>query len=96
MIDRASMYNGNDAETTKVSGQDDKKIEILQDTVVVETKGKKASVVTKEQHDRVVAELAKTQKQLRILTTEVQQMKRVINSLSKSMVEGFRDRFDRY
>ena len=96
MIDRASMYNGDDDETTKVSGQDDNKIEILHDTVVVETKGKKASVVTKEQHDRVVAELAKTQKQLRILTTEVQQMKRVINSLSKSMVEGFRDRFDRY
>lgn len=95
MIDKTSMYgNQPEDDQPKKSDTNGGKFDITRDGVIVESNGKKTTVVSKEQYDNVVAELEKTQKQLRILTTEIQQIKRVMNNMAKSMVEGFRDRFN--
>ena len=97
MIDKVTMYgNLPEDEEPKKADANGSKINMTHEGIVVESNGKKVTVVSKEQYDRVVAEMEKTQKQLRIMATEIQQIKRVMASLSKSMVEGFRDRFDRY
>lgn len=98
MIDRYDMYNNGDddgSDASKPKEQDNRnKIEFVRESVVIEIDGKKVTVVTREMYDRQTVELEKTKKQLRIMATEIQQLRRVMNNISKSMVESFRDRFD--
>lgn len=96
MTNRYEMYNNNDDgdENTPPEKRSKDKIEVSNDSIIIESNGKKISVVTKEQYDRQTVELEKIKKQFRILTTEVQQLRRFVNKISKSMVEGFRERFD--
>lgn len=95
MTNRYEMYNNDDGdENTPPEKRSKDKIEVSNDSIIIESNGKKISVVTKEQYDRQTVELEKIKKQFRILTTEVQQLRRFVNKISKSMVEGFRERFD--
>lgn len=98
MIDRYDMYNngGDDGEDSSNPKEQDNrnKIEFVRESVVIEIDGKKVTVVTREMYDRQTIELEKAKKQLRIMATEIQQLRRVVNNISKSMVESFRDRFD--
>lgn len=95
MTNRYEMYNNDDGdENTPPEKRSKDKIEVSNDSIIIESNGKKISVVTKEQYDRQTVELEKIKKQFRILTTEVQQLRRFVNKISKSMVEGYRERFD--
>ena len=95
MTNRYEMYNNDDGgENTPPEKRSKDKIQVSNDSIIIESNGKKISVVTKEQYDRQTVELEKIKKQFRILTTEVQQLRRFVNKISKSMVEGFRERFD--
>lgn len=96
MINKHSMYNGDDDGDKKPELKaETNKIDIKDNVVVVESGGKTIRVVSEDQYNRLLSDYEKTKKQLRNMTIEFQRMKRYVNGLAKTISEIPRSPFQR-
>lgn len=96
MINKQSMYNGDDEDEKKPTPKiESNKIDIKDNVVVIESNGKAVRVVSEDQYNRLLADYEKTKKQLRNMTMEFQRMKRYVNGLAKTISEIPRNPFQR-
>lgn len=96
MINKQSMYNGDDEGDKKpVPKTTSNKIDIKDNVIVIESGGKTVRVVSEDQYNRLLADHDKTKKQLRNMTIEFQRMKRYVNGLAKLISDMPRNPFQR-
>lgn len=100
MIDKSDMYNSDkDADIRAKTKNTNNPIKIENEGIIVESNGKKATVVSKAEHDRVKKELEDAKKEVRMLKTQVQKMEKFLTKFSKEVsgkLNEHENRFNRY
>lgn len=86
MIDRNFMYGTeHDPEITESSTKTSVTGSDLAGKMIIESNGKKVEVVTVREYERLKLDHEDTKKQVKILKTEIQNMKKFINKLAKTI-----------